>query len=114
MNQLELPLSCTCAAGGPGCAFCDAVIDARAKAWRRLNEHLGRLRAYTAGPAPVRSFELRRGDARFVAISARGGPLELYAKGPGGAETFVGYARDVVAAGAEPFPCNVSYARKVG
>lgn len=114
MKQLELPLSCTCASG-PGCAFCDAVIDRRAQAWRRWNDWAGRIRAYTSGPpAPVRSFELRRGDARFVVMSARGGPLQMYTIGPNGAETFVGMAGDVVAAGAEPFPCNVSYGRKTG
>lgn len=40
----------------------------------------------------VRSIELERGGKRYRAVSHRGGPLELYAIGPDGLETFVGYA----------------------
>lgn len=113
-------LFCRCLeTDGQRCVRCDWTLELVQKMAGRRAAWVRNVNAYMHPELQLgtgrRSFELRRGDARFEVVrDARTGSVEAFAIGPGGLRTPVGPARVVFAAGAEAFPCNVSYVRRAG
>lgn len=62
----------------------------RAALWTR------NVQSYVQAYNRVRSFGFVRNGKRYRAVSSWGGPLEFYAVGADGLETFVGYARELL------------------
>lgn len=112
MKQGELYCRCL-ETGAERCTRCDWTLEALQKADGRRRVWIRNVSAYLRPDLVVgtgrRSVELWRGGARFeLQRDTRTGSLEVYVSGSG---TFVGRPQEVFAAGAEPWPCNVSYAR---
>lgn len=110
-------LFCRCLeTDGARCVRCDWTLERAQKMAGRRAAWVRHVNAYLRPEFELgtgrRGFELRRGGARFeLRRDARTGQVTALAIGPADRRTLIGPAKAVFAAGAEPWPCNVSYAR---